>query len=61
MYLSPIRLYIGGALVFRLPWAFVLLIPVFLLLNLGVIRPEERYLESRFGRVHLNYKNRAPR
>ncbi len=61
MYLSLIPLYIGGALAFQLPWAFVLLIPVFLLLNFGVIRPEERYLESVFGRAYLDYKKRVPR
>jgi protein-S-isoprenylcysteine O-methyltransferase Ste14 len=61
MYLSLIPLYIGGGLAFRLPWAFVLLAPVFLLLNFGVIRPEEKYLEARFGAEYLQYKSRVPR
>jgi|SRR6516162_3702694 protein-S-isoprenylcysteine O-methyltransferase Ste14 len=61
MYLSLIPLYIGGALAFRLFWAFILLIPVLILLNFGVIRPEERYLATRFGPMYRDYKSRVPR
>jgi protein-S-isoprenylcysteine O-methyltransferase Ste14 len=61
MYLALTVMYVGGALLFRLPWAWVLLIPVFLALHLGVILPEEKYLAARFGEPYLRYKARVRR
>jgi protein-S-isoprenylcysteine O-methyltransferase Ste14 len=61
MYLSVLPLFVGGALLFRLPWAFVLLFPVFLALHFGVIIPEEKYLEAKFGETYLSYKRRVRR
>ena len=55
MYLSLLPLYVGGSLLFQLPWAWVLLLPVFLALHFGVIIPEERYLEVKFGDTYLRY------
>jgi len=56
MYLSLLPLYVGGSLLFQLLWAWVLLLPVFLALHFGVIIPEERYLEAKFGDTYLRYK-----
>ena len=61
MYLSLMVMYAGGALLFALPWAWVLLIPVFLALHFGVILPEERYLAARFGEPYLRYTERVRR
>jgi len=61
MYLSLMVMYVGGALLFDLPFAWVLLIPVFLALDLGVIRREERYLATAFGEPYLRYKERVRR
>jgi protein-S-isoprenylcysteine O-methyltransferase Ste14 len=61
MYLSLLPLYVGGAFLFELPWAFVLLIPVFLGLHFGTIIPEENYLEVKFGETYLSYKRRVRR
>ena len=61
MYLSVLPLFVGGALLFRLPWAFVLLLPVFLALHFAVIIPEEKYLEAKFGETYLSYKRRVRR
>jgi protein-S-isoprenylcysteine O-methyltransferase Ste14 len=55
MYLSVLPLYFGASLLFRLPWAWVLLLPMFLALHFGVIIPEEKYLEARFGDTYLSY------
>jgi len=55
MYLSLLPLYVGGSLLFQLPWAWVLLQPMFLALHFGVIIPEERYLEVKFGDTYLRY------
>jgi len=61
MYLSLMVMYVGGALLFDLPWAWVLLIPVFLALHFGVILREERYLAAAFGEPYLRYKERVRR
>lgn len=61
MYLSLLANYIGGMLAFRLPWAAVLFVPVFLALHFGVIRPEEQYLEGVFGASYLAYKQHVRR
>jgi protein-S-isoprenylcysteine O-methyltransferase Ste14 len=53
MYLSLLLLYVGGSLLFRLPWAWIL--------HFGVIIPEERYLEAQFGETYLRYKQRVRR
>jgi protein-S-isoprenylcysteine O-methyltransferase Ste14 len=61
MYLSLMVVYVGGALLFDLAWAWVLLVPVFLALHLGVILPEERYLAATFGEPYLRYRARVRR
>src|SRR5258708_10457251 len=61
MYLSLIVIYLGGMLLFRLPWALALLLPVVLALHFGVILPEEKYLESKFGESYVAYKRRVRR
>src|SRR5712692_4125641 len=42
MYLSLIVVYLGGMLFFRLPWAMILLVPLFLVLHFAIILPEEK-------------------
>jgi protein-S-isoprenylcysteine O-methyltransferase Ste14 len=61
MYLSLMVMYVGGALLFALPWAWVLLIPVFLSLHFGVILPEERYLAATFDEPYRRYTERVRR
>lgn len=61
MYLTLIILYIGGTLLFRLAWAPLWLIPVFLTLHFAVIRPEEQYLEAKFGADYVRYRQRVRR
>jgi protein-S-isoprenylcysteine O-methyltransferase Ste14 len=61
MYLTLVTAYVGGALLFNLAWAWVLLIPVFLSLHFGVILPEEQYLAMKFGDPYLRYKERVRR
>jgi protein-S-isoprenylcysteine O-methyltransferase Ste14 len=61
-------LYVGGGLVltglaigFALDWVLLLLLPSFLLLHYGVVLPEERYLERKFGDLYRRYKASVPR
>jgi protein-S-isoprenylcysteine O-methyltransferase Ste14 len=61
MYLSLMLVYMGGSLLFRLPWAWILLPVVFLSLHFLVIIPEENYLEGRFGQRYLHYKTQVRR
>jgi protein-S-isoprenylcysteine O-methyltransferase Ste14 len=61
MYLSLLVLYLGGMLAFRLTWAAVLFVPVFLALHFGVIIPEEKHLEDAFGGQYRLYRQRVRR
>jgi protein-S-isoprenylcysteine O-methyltransferase Ste14 len=61
MYLSLLVLYVGGTLAFRLPWAAVLFVPVFLALHFGVVLPEERHLAAEFGEPYRSYRQRVRR
>jgi len=61
MYLSLLVFHVGGILAFRLPWATVLLVPVFLALHFGVILPEEAHLEAVFGEPYRLYRQRVRR
>ena len=61
MYVTLMIMYIGGGLAFHLPWAAVLLVPVFLALHFGVIRPEEVHLRAKFGDAYLAYQRQVRR
>jgi protein-S-isoprenylcysteine O-methyltransferase Ste14 len=61
MYLGLLVLYVGVTLVMRWPWAAALLVPVFLALHFGVIRPEEQHLETAFGESYRSYRQRVRR
>jgi protein-S-isoprenylcysteine O-methyltransferase Ste14 len=61
-------IYVGGGLAlaglaigFALDWVLLLLLPSFVVLHYGVIVPEERYLERKFGGAYRRYKASAPR
>ena len=61
MYLSLLVFYVGGTLALRLPWAAILLVPVFLALHFGVIVPEEKHLAAEFGEPYRLYQQRVRR
>jgi protein-S-isoprenylcysteine O-methyltransferase Ste14 len=42
-------------------WPMVTLLPVLGMINFGVIRREERYLEARFGDAYRRYRSRVRR
>jgi len=37
-------------------WVLALLVPVLVIMNIGVIKREERYLEGKFGEEYRKYK-----
>ena len=58
-YLSMVMLYAGIAIVLDSAWLVALLVPLVAVLQLGVIRPEEVYLERKFGEEYVRYKSRV--
>jgi protein-S-isoprenylcysteine O-methyltransferase Ste14 len=61
MYLGLTLLYAGLAVAFANVWALPLLIPLVLYTHVGVILPEERYLDRTFGDTYRVYKTRVRR
>lgn len=55
-YVSLTLLYVGAGLLFNNGWILLLLTPVILIMDLWVIRKEERHLEVQFGEDYLRYK-----
>ena len=53
--------YFGLAIVLTSVWVLLLLIPVLLILQRGVVEREEAYLERQFGEAYRKYKARVPR
>ena len=60
-YLAMALAYAGIAVLTDTLWAFVTLLPTLILIDRGVIKREERYLELKFGEDYLRYKARTRR
>ena len=56
IYLSLTLLYVGVALLFNALWALLLLLPLIVVVQTGVIEREEHYLERKFGDEYIRYK-----
>ncbi len=61
MYVSLALLYLGIAAWVNSLWILLLLVPVFVVVDQGVIKREERYLEKKFGDEYLRYKSQVRR
>lgn len=61
LYLSLALLYIGISLLLEATWALLLLLPLLVVVQVGMIQREESYLERRFGQEYLTYKARVRR
>jgi protein-S-isoprenylcysteine O-methyltransferase Ste14 len=61
IYLANAAIYLALALIFNTLWPFLLFVPMLLVLQWGIIRREERYLEAKFGEPYLAYKARVRR
>jgi len=55
-YVSLTLLYLGVGILFDNVWILILVIPVFLVMDLWVVRGEERHLSAKFGEEYLRYK-----
>jgi protein-S-isoprenylcysteine O-methyltransferase Ste14 len=60
-YIGQTLMYAGIALVAKSWWPLVLLPLVLILVQRGVVRREEWYLEAKFGQEYRNYLERVPR
>lgn len=61
IYLSMMLLYVGLSLLVNSPWMLLLAIPTGSALCLAAIKPEERYLEAKFGDPYRAYRAAVPR
>ncbi|MCW5317086.1 DUF1295 domain-containing protein [Nostoc sp. KVJ3] len=61
IYLSLTLLYIGIALLLGALWALLLLFPLLVIVQIGIVQREESYLERKFGDEYLRYKARVRR
>jgi len=61
LYLALTGLYVGITLLADALWPLLLLVPVLVVLQWGVVAREERYLEAKFGEPYRAYKARVRR
>jgi len=61
VYLSMTLLVFGLGLMLNSPWSLLVTIPTGSALCLTAIRPEERYLEGKFGDAYRAYRGEVPR
>ena len=61
IYISFVIFYFGMAIMLTSAWMLLLLIPVLIVLQRGVIEREEAYLQSKFGDAYRKYQARVPR
>ena len=61
LYLSMTLLCAGIALLFNAVWTFPLMVPLLAVIQNGVIKREERYLERKFGNEYVRYKQSVRR
>lgn len=54
-------LYVGLDFMVNFAWPLILLGPLLLLMDWGVIRREERYLSVKFGDAYAGYKSKVRR
>jgi protein-S-isoprenylcysteine O-methyltransferase Ste14 len=60
-YVAFTLTYLGLSLLAGARWAFILLAAVLVIVDRGVIRREERYLDTRFGSDYSAYRRRVRR
>lgn len=61
MYVARTFLYLGLRLMVNALGILVAMVPLLLVMHYGVIKPEERYLEAKFGEAYQRYRARVRR
>ena len=60
-YLALTLLYLGIALLINSIWVLLMIVPTVIVMQRGVIKREERYLERKFGKEYLRYREQVRR
>jgi protein-S-isoprenylcysteine O-methyltransferase Ste14 len=61
IYMGIVIFYFGLSIVLTSAWMLLLLIPVLIVLQRGVVEREEAYLQAKFGDAYRKYQARVPR
>jgi protein-S-isoprenylcysteine O-methyltransferase Ste14 len=61
IYIALVLIYFGLAIMLTSEWMLVLLVPVLMILQRGVVLREEAYLAQKFGEAYRKYQARVPR
>ena len=61
LYLGTTLIYLGLSVAAGSLWAIGLVVPLLWVINVGVVKREERYLERKFGDAYRAYKARVRR
>lgn len=61
MYIALTLFYMGIGIAANAWWGFLLLIPLLIVVQRGIIEREERYLTRKFGDEYLHYKQKVRR
>jgi protein-S-isoprenylcysteine O-methyltransferase Ste14 len=61
LYLGMILVFLGLGIAAGSLWAIGLVVPLLWVINVGVVKREERYLERKFGDTYRAYKGRVRR
>ncbi len=61
MYVSLAFVYLGIAFWVNSLWILLLIVPVLIVVDQGIINREEQYLEQKFGDEYLRYKSEVRR
>jgi len=61
MYVSLTLLYLGIATLINSLWILLLVLPLMVVIQRGVVKREEQYLERKFGDEYIGYKARVRR
>jgi protein-S-isoprenylcysteine O-methyltransferase Ste14 len=61
MYVSLTLMLLDVGLAANVWWILVMAVPVLVVMHMGVILREERYLEQKFGQVYREYKSSVRR
>ncbi|AUD03463.1 isoprenylcysteine carboxylmethyltransferase family protein [Spirosoma pollinicola] len=61
MYLSLTLIYLGVSVAMNAWWGLLLLIPLLVVVQKGIVEREEQYLIRKFGQDYLSYKAQVRR
>jgi protein-S-isoprenylcysteine O-methyltransferase Ste14 len=61
LYCALTLLYLGLTAIVNTWWGLIVLVPLLVVMHVGVVRREERYLERKFGDTYRQYKSRVRR